>query len=70
MNSRKKGCTKEPDARTKLLFCQSNHIAFFAVLVAVDVHISLQRLSAGRCRLAVYFLDIGHLEKSFPESIM
>ena len=66
MNSRKKGYTKEPDARTKLLFCQSNHIAFFAV----DVHISLQRLSAGRCRLAVYFLDIGHLEKSFPESII
>ena len=39
---RKKRGTKEPDARAKLLLCQSKHIAFFAVLVAVAVHIKHQ----------------------------
>ena len=33
---------KEPDAPAKLLLCQSKHIAFFAVLVAVAVHIKHQ----------------------------
>ena len=41
-SSGKKRGTKEPDARAKLLFCQSKHIAFFAVLVAVAVHIKHQ----------------------------
>ena len=38
----KKRGTKEPDARAKLLLCQSKYIAFFAVLVAVAVHIKHQ----------------------------
>ena len=50
-----KECTKECDARAKLLFCWSKPIAFLAVLVAVEVVVALTPCYSCRTQLISVF---------------